>query len=163
VSYFDEGVFGDTVLGRAGLAHLDGSGTVIFKFNDLASDGTVPDIADCYALNVFCDRDVWLCYYTDFPLVQVTENKIAGLWSGLSVKGSHAFAVSGKQVLFAGSYDQRNRLFLVNLDTPKAQQLIPEDEDGNEITAFSAIGRGSKLWLRAGGGLFVVELSVVAY
>jgi hypothetical protein len=159
VSYFDEGVFGDTALRQAGLACLDRSGQVRFKFNDLASAGSVPDIADCYALNVCSDREVWLCYYTDFPLVQLAECKIAGLWQGLSVKGSHAFAVSGRKVLLAAGYDKRNRLFLGDLDTSKVQQQIPEDGEGKRINAFTAFGRGSKLWLQSRSTLFLVDLS----
>ena len=143
VSYFDEGVFGDTTLGQAGLVCLDSSGEVTFRFNDLAARGT--DIADCYALNVCSNREVWLCYYTDFPLVQLADGKIAETWPGLSVKGSHAFAVSGRKVFFAGGYDNRNRLFLADLDTSKVQQHIPVDAEGNEITDFAAFGRGSRL------------------
>ena len=90
VSYFDEGVFGGTTLGQAGLACLDRSGQVNFKFSDLAARGT--DIADCYALNVCSDQVVWRCYYTDFPLVQLANGKIAGIWPELSVKGSILWA-----------------------------------------------------------------------
>ncbi len=158
-SYFDEGVFGSTVLGQTGLACLEGSEKVGFKFNELASVGTMPDIADCYALNVCSDREVWLCYYTDFPLVQLMKGKIAGLWPELSVKGSHAFAVFGREVLFAGGYENRNRLFLVDLETLKVEQRIPVDADGNEIDDFTAFGRGSSLWLQSGSTLFLVDLS----
>lgn len=149
VSFFDEGVFGDSTLGQAGLVCLDRSGQVTFRFNEFASAGLVPDIADCYALNVCFDREVWLCYYTDFPLVQLAEGKIARIWRELSVKGSHAFAVSGRKVLFTGGYNKRNRLFLVDLDTSKVQQRIPVDGEGKEIVAFSAFGRGSGLWLQS--------------
>jgi hypothetical protein len=160
VSYFDEGVFGDTALGQAGLTCLDRSGKVRFQFNELASAGTVPDIADCYALNVCSDREVWLCYYTDFPIVQLAEGRIAGIWAGVGVRGAHALAVSGRNVLLAGSYDKPNRLFLVDLDTSAVQERILVDAEGKEIKAFTAFGRGSRLWLQANRVLFVVELSV---
>jgi hypothetical protein len=35
VSYFDEGVFGDTALGQSGLACLDKNGTPVFRLSDL--------------------------------------------------------------------------------------------------------------------------------
>ncbi len=159
-SYFDEGVFGSTVLGQTGLACLETSGQVRFKFNELAARGT--DIIDCYALNVCSDREVWLCYYTDFPLVQLLDGKIAGLWPELSVKGSHASAVSGREVLFAGGYENRNRLFLVDLDSSKVDQRIPVDADGNEIADFTAFGGGNRLWLQSGCAIFLVDFRIAA-
>jgi hypothetical protein len=159
VSYFDEGVFGDTALGQAGLACLDSSGRVGFRFNELASAGAVPDIADCYALNVCSNREAWLCYYTDFPLVRLVDGQAAGLWAGVGVEGSHAFAVSGRRVLFAGDYEKRDRLFLVDLATSKVRERIPVDEAGKPIEGFAAFGRGSRLWLGAGGAVFVVGVA----
>ncbi|RYD53854.1 MAG: hypothetical protein EOP83_22815 [Verrucomicrobiaceae bacterium] len=70
-SYFDEGVFGG--LGRR--ATLESSGLVAWR-----PDGTVAytyeppnglgGISDCYAMNA-CGNDVWIYYYTDFPLVLI--------------------------------------------------------------------------------------------
>ncbi len=74
VSYFDEGVFGSTKLGRSGLVCLDNRGRCTFDYETLVGDD-VPSIADCYALNVCSDREVWLCYYTDFPLVRLLDDK----------------------------------------------------------------------------------------
>ncbi len=98
-------------------------------------------------------------YYTDFPLVKLADGKIAGIWPGVGVKGSHAFALSGREVLFAGGYENRNRLFLVNLDTSKAQQRIPVDAEGDEIDDFTAFGRGSRLWLQSDSAVFCVDLT----
>ncbi len=159
VSYFDEGVFGDTALGRAGLAFLDSAGIVHFRFNDLAVADGIPDIADCYALNVCSNREVWLCYYTDFPLVRLVEGQVAGLWAGIGVKGSHAFAVSSGHTLFAGGHSQRNKLFHMDLTTSKFEERTPVDDAGKTITEFTAFGRGSGLWLQSGSVLFFVDLS----
>ena len=111
VSYFDEGVFGDTPLGGSGLACLDSAGRVEFKFNDLALAGSVPDIADCYAFNVCSDQEVWACYYTDFPLVRLVDRQVARIWAKVGVTGSHAFAVLGQRVLFAGTYKNAEQPF----------------------------------------------------
>src|SRR5262249_30565077 len=62
VSYFDEGVFGDTTLGASGLACLNASGKVRFNFNEVARADAAPDIGDCYAFNACSDEEVWLCY-----------------------------------------------------------------------------------------------------
>lgn len=73
VGYFDEGVFGNTSLGQAGLVRLDAMGNCSLEYNGLAG-GRVPGIDDCYALNVASDREVWLCYYTDSPLVKLVAH-----------------------------------------------------------------------------------------
>lgn len=161
VSYFDEGVFGDKTLGRAGLTCLDRSGHVRFRFNDLATADGVPDIADCYALNVCSEQNIWLCYYMDFPLVRLEEDRIAGLWSGLGVDGTSAFAVSGHHVLFAGGYDQRNLLLLADLDSGTVRKFAPVNTDGKSIQSFTAFGRGNRLWLLVGHTLYVVDLSAL--
>ena len=95
VSYFDEGVFGSTVLGQSGLVRLDGSGNCSFEFNRLAGGG-LPDIADCYALNVASDQEVWLCYYTDFPLVRLVDGKVDDLWLRFPVQARRALQSTGK-------------------------------------------------------------------
>lgn len=157
VSYFDEGVFGDMPLGQAGLACLDSSGQVTFRFNELASTGAVPYIADCYALNACSSREAWLCYYTDFPLVHLVDGQVAGLRTGIRVKGSHGFAISGQHALFAGGYAKENRLFHVDLATSKVRASIPVDAAGEAIKGFAAFGRGSRLWLQSGTVVFVID------
>jgi hypothetical protein len=159
ISFFDQGVFGDTALGRAGLACLDNSGQVQFKFNDLAEAGAAPDIADCYAFNVCSDREVWLCYYTDFPLVRLVDRQVARIWPKVAVQGAHAFAVSGQRVLFAGMYEKRNSLFLADLDTTKVQERVPVNDAGKIIRTFTAFGRGTRLYLHSGNEVFAVDLT----
>lgn len=66
ISYFDEGVFGETTLGNSGLVCLDSSGKLVFDFQSIPHP-CVQSMADCYALNVCSDEEVWVCYYTDFP------------------------------------------------------------------------------------------------
>jgi hypothetical protein len=56
ISYFDEGVFGNTPLGNSGLACLDRHGRPLFAFSDLG----VSSLADCYALNVSSNQETWL-------------------------------------------------------------------------------------------------------
>ena len=80
ISYFDEGVFGNTRLGQSGLVCLDDRGGCDFDFATLVSD-EVPSIDDCYAMNVCSNREVRLCYYTDFPLVWLLDGKPEGVWS----------------------------------------------------------------------------------
>ena len=44
-------------------------------------------------------------------------------------------------------------------DTSKVQQRIPMDAEGKEIDDFTALGRGSRLWLQSGSALFLMDLS----
>jgi hypothetical protein len=157
VSYFDEGVFGNTPLGNSGLACLGGGGRPLFRFTDLGPEPLVQGMADCYALNVCSDRETWLCYYTDFPLVRLLDRKLAGAWA-MPVRGSAGFAVGQGRVLFGGSYERKGSLFLVGLDTLAAQELTPADEEGKPLGPFRPFGRRHCLYLATAEALHVVDL-----
>ena len=86
--------------------------------------------------------------------MRLVDGQVAGLWTGIGVKGSHAFAVSGQHALFAGGYNKRNRLILVDLATSKVKERIPVDERGQAIEGFAAFGRGSQLWFQSGSALW---------
>lgn len=158
VGYFDEGVFGDTALGRAGLACLDTSGRVNLRFNDLAAGGAVPDIADCYAMNVASDREVWVYYYTEFPLVRLVDGRVADVHRRPGVTGGHAVAVSGRHALFAGGYSHRSRLTLADLTTGRVREVIPAIPTGRRLGSFSAIGRGGRLYLLTGAEVYAINM-----
>jgi hypothetical protein len=177
VSYFDEGVFGDTSLGRNGLVSLDAGGTPVFRFGDLIGLATpvihpsglagthfgdlagsvLGSMADCYALNVCSGKEVWLCYYTDFPMVQLIEGTISGWWS-MPVHGSHGFAVCGGRALLGGGYDRADSLFLGNLGASNFQELTPVSEAGQPLKRFRAFGRRHRLFLATDTALHAVDL-----
>lgn len=152
VSYFDEAPWS-----QSGLACFNENGKAIFRFSDL--EPPAPPILDCYALNVCSNTEVWACYYTDFPLVRLVDHKVASIWRKLGVQGSHAFAVFGQRVLFAGKYAKRNRLFLANLGTTRVKEQVPVNDAGKAIRSFTAFGRGSRLYLHSKAEVFVVDLS----
>jgi hypothetical protein len=158
ISYFDEGVFGDTDLGSSGLVCLDDRGDCRFRFTDTVGEG-VPGIADCYALNVVSSREVWLDYYTDFPMVKLVDGKVAGCWSGIRVKGSPAFAVAGDQTLFAGGYGEKETLRLVRLGEQRAMKLVPVDSSGAPIREFAVFGRGNRLFLHTEDAVHAIDVA----
>jgi hypothetical protein len=158
VSYFDEGVFGDTTLGQSGLVCLDDHGRCVFDFPTLVGDD-VPSIADCYAMNVGSDREVWLCYYTDFPLVRLLDGKPEGIWLKQPVSGSPGFAVSGELILFAGGYNRKNELFLVQLRNMRCKTIMPVDALGETVKKFAAHGRRDRLFLQRKDALYVISAS----
>lgn len=150
-SYFDEGVFGNygwnEPLGAAGLVAWDQQGTRLWGYQPPAG---MDQICDCYALNVVSADETWLCYYTEFPLVRLSKRKVIGTWTGL-VAGSHAFAVSGEFVLFAGGYDDCNSYYLYKLRSGKSPELVRQftltSRGGEQLPATCQKGRGDSLWI----------------
>ena len=161
VSYFDEGVFGDTASGRAGLANFDAKGVQHFDFN--ASHEWM--IADCYAFNVVSDDEVWLCPYTDFPLVRLKNRQISRRWDNNPIHGANAFAVWKDRALFIGGYGERDKLFVVHLYQSDGKELAKEEhqavsEDGEAIKFIRAFGRGSCLYLMTENSLYSLDLQL---
>lgn len=162
-SYFDEGVFGNygwsDPVGAAGLVAWNEAGEKAYEFAPL---GLVDQIADCYALNVASDQDVWCYYYTDFPLVHLHDKRIVSTWN-VPVSGSHAFAVASEYVLFAGGYDKRDSFQLVRLARNGTSRLIGEfvlmDDDGIPVKLVRTIGRGAKLYVLDDAVLYEIDLS----
>ena len=152
ISYFDEGVFGDLSLGKAGLVCLDRHGNILFQYND-------PSMADCYALNVCSAKETWLYYYTDFPLVRLVDHQPAGIWRNLPVHGSHSFAVGHDRVLFCGSYDKRDHLFLLSLGAMSVVEIEVLDRLGEPLKGFRGIGRRSVLHLGTAEELYRLDLN----
>jgi hypothetical protein len=161
VSYFDEGVFGDCQLSHSGLVCLDDQGRCVFDFLKVPHS-CVSSMADCYALNVCSSREVWLCYYTDFPLVQLLDHQLANVWHRCPISGSPGFAVSGDRVLFAGGYKKRELVFEVDLHSLHKREFLPVDQEEKRIRKFTAFGRGSSLFLVTEESLFAVELGELA-
>ncbi len=159
VSYFDEGVFGRTALGQSGLACLGRDGPPTFRLNDLP-DPVLTSMADCYALNVCSDREVWLYFYTDFPLVRLLDRKVAAHWM-MPVAGSHALTVDRGRVLLAGNYKRKESLFLGRLDELDFAEVTPVDEEGQPLRQFRAFGRRDHLYLVTREALHVVDLRTV--
>jgi hypothetical protein len=164
-SFFDEGIFGNfgwnEPVGASGLVAWNAEGNKIYDFqpgDDLDS------ICDCYALNVASDEDVWLYYYTKFPLVRLHRQKVQSVWN-MPIEGSRSFAVSGYRVLFRGGYDDRDTYHLFSLNSNGRVELLKQlqlaDETGQKITAERVVGRGSSLYVLSNGLVYRVDVSSV--
>jgi hypothetical protein len=160
IGYFDEGIFSRVGLGNAGLACLDAEGQVLFRHDALAEPGGVPPIADCYALNVASDEDVWAYYYKEFPLLRLRRGTVAGMWTNIPVAGASAFGVHGDRVLFVGSHRRKRALHLLTLLEMRAFALTPVDQAGDPLngTRLRGCGRGPKLYLHTDEALYCVDL-----
>jgi len=156
ISYFDEGVYSGVKLGQAGLVRLDRSGVCSLKFNEQAVG--VPTIDDCYALNVASDREVWICYYMDFPLVRLLDSKVNAVWPSAVVGGSNAFAVRAGLVLYVGAYNRRNDLYVARIGDRRGTKLAVVDDEGRPLKWVHSFARRDRLFLQAEDSLHVVEV-----
>jgi Zn-dependent peptidase ImmA (M78 family) len=102
VGYFDEGVFGSGI-GDQGLVRFDSAGSPTFKYAEFASKGDLPFISDCYSLNVF-DSSVYVSYYTDFPLVWISDLRLRRLWNDFGP--NKAIAVRSDHFVVFPAYDK---------------------------------------------------------
>lgn len=77
MGYLDEGIHGPVKIGTSGLVRFDHDFVVRWTFPPLGAIESL--INDCYAVNID-NEDVWTCYYSDFPVVQIA-NDSTQLWS----------------------------------------------------------------------------------
>lgn len=161
VSYFDEGVSGRGV-GRQGLICFDVAGRHIFEYADFAEQNALPMICDCYALNVDQTGDVWLNYYTDFPLVRLHNYKVDEVWHGFGTLGN-AFAVRDNRVI----YTFKEHMAIRHLTSPtesEPQLVIPQD-DGNVLKPSSQCyvdiaARGTSFVVNTGSAVYTMRDTV---
>lgn len=154
MSYFDEGVFGDGV-GAEGAICFDSNGSPVFRFAEFATTHKLPAIADCYAMNVTPEGDVWLNYYTDFPLVHLRGFAVQNVWECFHAMGK-AFAVIGTELLYL--HDGHFRVS--SLERMQEQRVVAAiDERGaalslNEPARPAVSARGSKLIVKTETALY---------
>ena len=161
-SYFDEGIFGNygwnDPIGAAGLVAWDSAGNKLYEFEPAPG---MDRICDCYALNVQSEEDVWLYYYTDFPLVRLHRRRIAAVWK-MPEAGSDAFALAEQHVLFRGGYDDRDTYQIYSLEQGGTPALVGRIEligpSGRKIVAHRVVGRGDTIYLIDNESLYRVDV-----
>lgn len=155
VSYFDEGVFGNGI-GKHGAVCFDGAGNPKFKYSDFAEQAGLPFVSDCYAMNATASGDVWLNYYTDFPVVHLRDFALEDVQMGFGVLGNE-FAVRNDVVVYA----RKSQLELRALKSEDAPDtLAAEDESGVTLLPLPTphIGlaaRGPNLFLNTGSAIYI--------
>lgn len=164
-SFFDEGVFGNygwngpgpECIGASGLVRFDADGQLSFCFSP--EDAGTDAICDAYAMNVVGDDDVWLYFYTQFPIVHISGGAYRVWQCGLA--GAQALAVDDSRVLLFGDYKRRNlaRILRLGADgkaTREAEMLLT-DESGRAIDDARAFGVGKCLYLLRGREVLAVD------
>lgn len=148
ISYFDEGVFGHTELGQAGLVCLDMQGKLVFNYDrDICPQGP-PSISDCYALNVVSNQDVWLSYYSDFPLVHLQDGKLKRIFPAPQMPAPKSFAVLADRILAVSAYGgaaAKIPVYLFEPETNALEEVELETPDGKELKPEHTVARGSRL------------------
>jgi hypothetical protein len=154
VSYFDEGVFSDR--GEPGLACFDKAGHRTFAYTDVVDRNEVPPIDDCYALNVVSSDEVWLYYYSAFPLVRLVDKQLAGIWPRAPGLGAHAFAVGERTVIFAGDYGDRSAITRYFPESGRSE-MAHAIGNGLQLEFTRASGRADSLYLVANSAIWLVQ------
>jgi hypothetical protein len=161
--FFDEGIFGNygwtEPVGASGLIAWNAAGNRVYEFEP---GGGLDSICDCYALNVPTRNDVWLYYYTEFPLVLLRDYRVVTAWRKLPA-GSDAFAISGRNALFRGGYAEQDSYQLLSLDPDGRAKLIAKiefrDRSGNRLVADGkVVGRGDAIYFTAGSFLYRLDV-----
>ena len=151
VSYFDEGVYGGGV-GQGGVVCFDSSGDPAFRYFDFAEENELPFIDDCYAMNVVSEDEVWLCYYSAFPLVSIRGFRLLRVWKEFGCMDK-AFSLLEGAVIFPKCYTRihegHSQLLRRTLaESPQTEPLKATDDEGGIISGqFKAAARGSRFYL----------------
>ena len=151
VSYFDEGVYGGGLGSQQGIVCFDSSGHPIFKYFD-AKENELPFIDDCYAMNVVNEDEIWLSYYSAFPLVSIRGFQLHRAWKDFGCM-DRAFGLLQGAVLFPKCYTRINEgnsqlLRRTLSESPQTELLEVIDDEGGTISGrFEAAARGSQFYL----------------
>ncbi|MBJ8005823.1 hypothetical protein BW897_15035 [Bacillus cereus] len=158
VSYCDEGVFGESSIGANGIVAFDSTGHLIFNnYDQYVERFNVPPIDDCYAMNVI-DGDVWLYYYSEFPLVQMKDKNFHMLWNEINVTmeiWSESFAVVQGKVVFI---TRDKKLVVYDLNNNHVYDMNLRNELGEPIQFVTYYSRGSVMYFQTDDTLYYVEL-----
>ncbi|PFH81984.1 hypothetical protein [Bacillus sp. AFS088145] len=152
VSYFDENM-------DSGLSCFNNKGQLSFKFNEFVgqTNKQLPYIADCYALNVTSDETVFIYYYSDFPLVKLTNNSFE-IIKNIPIKGSSAIAIHEDYALFEHGYGQKGKMHLYSMRNKSLKNFNLLNKIGKVLNYDYAVGRGSKLYLIKDKDVYLLNL-----
>jgi hypothetical protein len=107
-SYFDEGVIGGNgwwvPIGRPGLVCWDAFGNQLWE---LEMPPERHYLIDCYAMNLDLAGNCWICYYPDFPMVRIDQDR--GLtFLEQPVQGARSLHVFGDYILMGPGYEEED-------------------------------------------------------
>ncbi|PRA08702.1 MULTISPECIES: hypothetical protein [unclassified Paenibacillus] len=163
-SYFDEGVFGNygwsDPIGSYGLLAWDEHGNKLYENREA-------DIADCYALNVVNEKQVWFYFYTDFELGCISggtrEPNVT--FMNPNISGSSGFSTDGYHFLFDAGYGKHGTFVLKKMEKPgrlsKGQKVDLLNENGQPFKQARQDFRQHRLLLSEGNLLYRVTIEEI--
>lgn len=161
--YFDEGVYGNFgwryPVGASGLVKWTDQGFRVYEYSPPPGIGPIDD---CYALNVAWKNNVWCYYYTEFALIQIRDDQIAGYWQ-CPIYGADGFIILRDICLFRGGYDNPDQYHLLKLANNHKMEEINRyvfvDEKDQVIKSSRVATRGEMMVLVKGTDCYRVHLS----
>lgn len=143
-SYFDEGVFGNLGWGDPGSAPPIGSpGLIVWNENGEKILCAKHNIADCYALNVDTNNDIWYYYYDDFKLVKCSGDKEIDFDPHIEGATFLLPTEDGQKVIFDSGYDKHGLFEVYNLykNSPNEKfRILFEGKEVLLIANYKAYG-----------------------
>lgn len=163
-SYFDEGIFGNygwnEPIGSPGLICWNKDGKKIWEFEPI--DG-LNYMADCYAMNIDSDNNIWFYYYTEFPLAKLDNSKQIKFWT-TSIEGSSSLNISDKRILMGGAYGMNNfTLFEIKGNKLKKIKKVKfKDEENAELNKHNYITCfGSNIGFFAKNKIYLINMNQI--
>jgi len=134
----------------------------MFEYIDFAKENDLPLIDDCYAMNATGEGEVWLSYYSTFPLVAIRNFQLVQVWESFGCI-SGAFALLEGAVVFSECYTPRQEgshlLRRTLSQSPQSELLVTVDEKGQPIVGrFKTAGRGSRFYIWTAAALYEMAL-----
>jgi hypothetical protein len=109
VSYFDEGVYGETPQGREGLAVFDLDGRFLWGWNDAIASLSIEEIDDCYSAAPIGNGLVAVFSYTAFQLglLDLTTRSAVVYSTPTALHGAR-LSLKGERGFFCGPFNARD-------------------------------------------------------
>ena len=119
VTYFDEGVFGDSGPNLEGVAVFDMTGKLIFGVN--SQEECLVD--DCYCICRSMSNKVLFCPYTSFTLVELNLDSFEmKMWKTPEIlHGASVLSEKDGQIIIFSSYQHRKSFFTWDRDSNKVE------------------------------------------
>ncbi|CAM4934622.1 unnamed protein product [Rotaria socialis] len=153
-SYFDEGIFGHfdwnhpEIIASHGLVKWNDQGCKVYEY--MPTDNDLQPIDDCYSINVVDENDVWICYYSQFPFVKISNLTINNYWLH-ELKSVYIRAIHGDTLLAQKCYVKEPIFFLLQLGSEKSavkclRTLQFTDENEYYLNCYSPTLDIHKAW-----------------
>jgi hypothetical protein len=116
-------------------------------------------VDDAYAINAPSDEEIWLYFYSNFPIVRISGGSYR-VWS-FGIGGAGALAIRNGRALLFGDYQAPALARIVELRDDGTASVLEElavvDSTGMPMKADKVLGVGSKLFFFQGRQVLAIE------